>query len=494
MGRRWNWGVIAAVGFATAGCAQPDPRPEYVEVAQAVHATLHRPIETIAPDDPDAARLDPPTTPPELTGPQPVEAYIARALSENRAVQAARYNVLALRSRIPQVTALEDPMVSNVIYPIPSAAPQYSLMGYNPYNLMLSQQFPWCGTLRLRGEAAEEEVKVALAQLAAAELDAVAAVKRAYYDLAFNQQAETIFQENRRLASDFLELARTRYKTGATPQQDVLRADVAISELDREIIRVGQALTLARADLARQLHLSPESDLRAIPGLPSADVPAEIDRLYRLAVAARPELRGRLAAIARDAREVELARQRYYPNITLGLSYMDMERTNAVTPRTASGTPNVGLVVGFNLPIYRQKLAAGVCEAQARAVADARMYEAERDATYREVKDLLTQVGAQRDILELFRASILPKSQQALKAAAADYQAGSVDYVTLISAWREVLQIRLQSTQVEAELGKALASLERAVGVELNNHPPDPRAVRESNAPAANGERPPGSA
>ena len=94
--------------------------------------------------------------------------------------------------------------------------------------------------------------------------------------------------------------------------------------------------------------------------MPIDGVPAEVERLYRLAVAARPELKGRLAAIARDERAVELARKRYYPNVTLGLSYMDMEKTNAVTPKTASGMPNVGLFVGFNLPVYQKKLAAGV--------------------------------------------------------------------------------------------------------------------------------------
>ena len=33
---------------------------------------------------------------------------------------------------------------------------------------------------------------------------------------------------------------------------------------------------------------------------------------------------------------------------------------------------------------------------------------------------------------------------------------------------RRLLQVRLQIAQVEAELGKAVASLERAVGVEIN--------------------------
>ena len=494
MGRRWPTGLMTAIVLGAAGCVQPTPVPEYAEVARNLHYAAHRPPESIHPDEPDATALDPAPTPPELTGPQPVDAYIRRALAENRTVQAARFNVLALKARIPQVTALDDPVVSNTIYPIPSVAPQYSLMGYNPYNLMLAQQFPWFGTLRLRGEAAAEDVKVALAELCAAQLDVVANVKRPYYDLFFNERAEKILLDNRKLATDFITIAKPRYATGNTGQQDVLRAEVVVTDLDRELVRIRQGLATARADLAQQLHVHPESELRTLPTISVATVPDEIDRLYRLAVAARPELKGRLAAIARDERAVELARKRYYPNVTLGLSYMDMEKTNAVTPRTASGFPNVGLFVGFNLPVYRQKLEAGVCEAEARAVADAKLYDAERDATYREVKDLLTQARTQRDILELFRASILPKSTQALEAATSDYQAGNVDYVTLITAWREVLQIQLQIAQVEAELGKALASLERAVGVQLNAHPPipsSPPAMNPAAVPMAASSTPP---
>jgi outer membrane protein TolC len=335
----------------------------------------------------------------------------------------------------------------------------------------------------LRGEAAAQDVKVALAELCAAELDAVAAVKRAYYDLFYSERAEAILSDNRKLAADFVEIAKVRVQTGGS-QQDYLRAEVVVTDLDRELIRARQGLAEARADLAQQLHISPESGLRTLPDLQVATVPDQVDRLYRLAVAARPELRGRLAAIARDERAVELARKRYYPNISIGLSYMDMEKTNAVTPRTASGFPNVGLFVGFNLPVYHSKLAAGVAEAQARAVADAKLYDAERDGTYREVKDLMTQARAQRDIITLFRSSILPKSEQALAAASSDYRVGKVDYVTLITAWREVLQIQLQVAQVEAELGKALASLERAVGVQLNEHPPVPAPTPGSAATA----------
>jgi len=414
--------------------------------------------------------------PPDLSGPQPVDAYIRRALAENRTVQAAFHNVESLKLRIPQVTALEDPVASNTIFPIPSVGPQYSLMGYNPYNLTLSQQFPWCGTLRVRGQVAARDVDVALAELAAAQLDAVMAVKRAYYDLYANGKTELILGENRKILEVFREKAGQRLESGGS-QQDLLRAGVLISELDRELANTQAGIATARAALARQIHVSPEADLQALPEAPPANVPAQIDRLYQLAIAARPELKGRLSAIARDEEAVELARKRSYPNVTLGLTYMDMEKTNAVTPRTASGNPNVGLFVGFNLPVNRAKYRAGVGEAQERTLADAKLYEAQRDETYSEIHDFMVQSRVQQNVLNLLKDSILPRAEQTLELAGKDFAAGNVDLPTILSAQRETLQIQVQIAQIEGELGKALASLERAVGCQFNDHPPAPTST-----------------
>ena len=76
--------------------------------------------------------------------------------------------------------------------------------------------------------------------------------------------------------------------------------------------------------------------------------------------------------------------------------------------RTASGSPNVGLFVAFNLPVYRDKYRAGVCEAKERAIADVKLYEAERDEANSEIQDFLTQARVQKNVLDLLRDSILP--------------------------------------------------------------------------------------
>lgn len=235
-------------------------------------------------------------------------------------------------------------------------------------------------------------------------------------------------------------------------------------------MRVRQGRIAARANLARLLHVAPETDLRTVPDLPVAEVPAEVEPLYRLAAAARPELGARLAAVARDQKQVELARKRYYPDFGIGLVYQMLTEENALAP-SANGRDTLGLAIDFDIPIYLDKLAAGVREAESRAVADAERYVDLRDQTYEEVTQLVAEAAAQREILSRYRQSILPNSEQALEVAVADYAAGERDFVTLITLWQEVLSVELQAARLESELGKTLVRLEQVVGGRLDVAP-----------------------
>jgi outer membrane protein, heavy metal efflux system len=467
--------VLLLLALLPAGCVWENRRVEPSELRKAsFQDTGAPPLPDVTPGRSEVPESVVPNstlhTVVDFSGPRPVDEYIRRALAENRSVASARMRVLEMRHRIPQAVSLEDPMVQNIIWPFPSNGPQYSLMGYMPYETMISQQFPWFGTLKLRGMVADREARIALAELAAAQLDVVLAVKKAYLNLYAAERSAAILNENRSLATDLVELSRTRVANSGS-QQDLLRAEIAVTQIDKEVALARQFEGEARADLAQQLHASPESEPGALPELPLERVPVEVDRLYNLAVSARPELQAGLAAIDRDEKAVGLARKRYYPQFTAGVAYSLMTRQNNPSA-AADGHDNVGFMVGFNLPIYRGKLDAAVCEAKAKAASDAMKYEADRDRTLREVKEALVQSRAQREMLNLLESGILPKSEDALKLAASGYRNGLLDYVTLNTARQEWLQLQLQRVRLQAELGKAIAALERAVGTEINEHSP----------------------
>jgi outer membrane protein TolC len=427
--------------------------PDYPQVLQVVHASWH----TAGP--PEAA-VSPVVE--ELAGPQPVDVYIRHALIQNPGIQAARKRIEAAAMRVPQSASLKDPMLDVTSWPIYPNVPQ-TASGRMTVDLMVSQDVPWRGKLQTRADAAELEVNKARAVRAGVELATIAAVKRAYYELYAIQRTIQLVRQDREVLADLVQVADALYRTGKASQQDVLRLQAELSNVDGELLRMEQMKFSARAGLAEVLHVSPETRLAATESLPAENLPHDLDALYQQAIQARPELHAALAEIERDRRMVELAQLDYFPDFTFKFGWGEMNTRRALSP-IADGIDNLTTGVSLNLPIYRQRLHASVREAEAKAVAKVREYDQLKDETQRDVKQLFTQASTQRDLEKLFRESIIPKTAQALQIAFRGYQVGETEFADLIANWRELLRFHIAHAQLEAQLRQTLADLEWRVG------------------------------
>lgn len=410
-----------------------------------------------------------------LAGPHPVGEYIAVALAQNPTIQAARQEVAARAYRVPQAASLQDPMLNVTTYP----SPVQTAAGAQRLALGVTQKFPWLGKLGTAAAMAEAETDAARARLAAAEFEVIAQVKRAYYELYFAQFALELTTQSRKLLEGLTDVALERYRTGAVSQQDVLRAELEVSNLDRDLIQLRQELVSARARLARLLHVSPDTPVATLEQLPPGQAPADLQALYQRAVLARPELHAQLAEVMRNRRNVRLAELAYFPDPSVGVRWINTASSGL--SMIANGRDAVLLGVGVNLPIYRKRLEAGVREAEAEAAASARRYDALRDLTLQEVKDLFVQAKSQQEMAALFRGAIVPQAEQTFQVSIRAYEVGEVSFLQLIDNWRQLLQFQLAQRRVETQLRQTLATLERTVGGVLPG--PQEEAVPARPAP-----------
>ena len=448
---------MIAVILAVAGCRS----------ARTIHDSEYSQLDSAAAQPVQLVSLEAPAEAmvpvfPELTGPRPVEEYVGFALSQSPRIQAARKRLEARGFRVPQAASLEDPMFGVNGYPFYPYVLQ-TAGGVSTYNLMASQKLPWPGKLEAQSQAAEAEVDMARAELAAAELEVIEQVKRTYFELYFVQRTLSITEHSRELLVQVRAIADVKYQNGTVSEQDLLRAQVEVSNVEAELIRIRQQLQGVRARLAQLLHVSPDTPLQAVDQLTDEQLPEDLERLYAQAIAARPELHAQLAAIRRDRHRVDLARLQYLPDVTLSGMWGGMSTSGASSP-AADGIGMFNLGAQVNVPLYRKKLAAGVHEAEAQAVSSAREYDALKDRTAAEIKDLFTMAISQRDLVKLFRSDIVPKSEQALQVSFEAYRTGQTDFLQLLDNWRELLKFQIMLHQQESQLRQTLSTLERVVG------------------------------
>lgn len=437
------------------GCqtAQKIRDPEFARVQAAVHHSHAAP----------SAESDAVTSvAPPLTGTHPVETYVELALRQNPEVHAARKRVEALAYQVPVESSLQDPMLNVTALP----SPVQTAAGEQQLIVAANQKVPWFGKLQTRADMAESRTDEARAELAAVELDVISRVREVYYQLYFIQQSIRITRADRQLLSELRQVAVTRYQTGQTSQQDVLRADLEIANVDNELIRLQQQLESAQARLARLLHMGPGTSFLATDELPPANIPPDLGYLQRQAVALRPELHARLAALRRDRQAIELTRLDYRPDVTWGVSWMSIS-SNGLSP-VANGEDAVLLTAGMNLPVYRRRLDASIRSAEAAAVTTARQYDALRDATLEQVTDLFAQIQSQQDLLQLYQAEILAKAQQTLEVSLRGYHVGEIDFLQLVDNWRQLLRYQIGYERLQASLRQTLAELDRVMGGSLS--------------------------
>lgn len=379
--------------------------------------------------------------------------FVREVLRRNPGIEAAHQAWRAALAEYPQRTALDDPMLEYSFAPL-SVASNEARFGQV---IALSQRFPWPGKLRLQGDVALAEAEAArenfeavrrgLAVMAASLFDE-------YYAIARSLEINAKHYD---LVSEIRSAAQGQYAAGRASQQEPLQAEVELAhvEHDRVVLESRHSVIVARMNglLRRSPELSlPPPPERVEPSLSRVGASAA---LRAEALANRPELRAAKEKVRGRESAITLADRRYYPDFGVGTSYNSM-----------LAMPQHRWMVGVsvNIPIQTGTRRGSVEQAKAARAQSEALLESESDDIGVEVERARQRVIEAQRVVLVYRDRLLPAARAQIEVARIGYSTGQNSFQALIDAERSVRNLELDHEQALADLGRAWAELERAIG------------------------------
>lgn len=388
-----------------------------------------------------------------------IEEYVQLGLDRNPRIQEAQHKIDAIRHRVPQALSLPDPMVNTNTY----LAPVQTAAGEQAFSLGVSQKFTNAERRATKAAIVSDEVAAAEAELNQTQLEIAEDIRTACYQLLFIRKSIEITNEDRESLEQISEVILRQYEVKkSVTQQDVLNIQTEQSKIENQLTELRQKEKSFQSRLARLLHVTPQSDLEIVDQLETNNANLNVDELIAQALQTRPDLQAQLVNIRRDGKKVHLAKLEEKPDFTVGLNWIATS-SDGISP-VANGDDALLLGVGFNLPVYKSRIRAGICEAHSNRLASQSRLTSIQDQASEEVFELVAKLDSTRDTLALVQDDILPKAERTLEISIDEYATDSIDYVQLIANWRSVLRYRVTKANLQSQSSQLLASLARAVG------------------------------
>ena len=362
------------------------------------------------------------------------------ALLNQPQVEAAYFDWLASVERITVARSRPDPQLT---FQMDIQEVVTSLMP----GLMMS--FPGAGKLRAAGAVAAAESEAQYFAFRSACLRSAYAVEGAYYQLYFLGEKIRVNRENLSLLSDLAKLARAQNEVGKVTLQDVLRAQIAQDRVETEVANLEDSRGPLLARFKAALGLGVDQPAPPVPQrLESRPLDLTSDKLLELALAQNTRLKGMEAEVRAADAAITQAYKARMPDASLGVM-ADVKMNPALYRPWGTVT----------VPLWRDKLAAEVAQAQANKRAGEARLSAEQIALAVAVAERAFLYREASRTLELLQGQLLPKQRYSLEVARSGYLAGQIDLFNLTDTEQTLLRFGLEEVEARSQRELSLAEL-----------------------------------
>jgi cobalt-zinc-cadmium efflux system outer membrane protein len=401
-------------------------------------------------------------------------------MTEDDAVRVAlRHNAFFLeqlaelgltRADVIQAGLVPNPDL-NVLFPV--GAKQMELTATVPLEVL------WLRDRRIAAaRAAAESVGDRLVQ---GGLELIRDVRVAYADLFLARERVRLLEESARLWDRIADLADARVRAGEASPLDVTTARIdamrargeaerAIHDADLTEQRFRNIMGLTDNSVAIRLEPQRSAAASTRPTtLPAASAPSivPVEPLVDEALSTRPDL------VAADA-AVDAARKRAATARGEVFTFAFVADANERGDHGWEAGPGMRL----QIPVFNQNQ-GNIARADAEVERAERHRQTVRNQAALEVRVSHRRIRQASDDLDAWGGRIRPALEDAVTAAEKAYSGGGVALLVVLETNRQLVDARIREVQAVADLRRARAELERAVGRRVDGRRVDGLRVNE---------------
>jgi outer membrane protein, heavy metal efflux system len=396
---------------------------------------------------------------PAAKPPTPLSQLLAEAEANNPEISAADHGARAARQMTPQVTTLPDPKFTYQQFSVGSPKPfaGYTNSDFAYIGVGASQELPWPGKLRLRGQVAERDADTKQAEVEVTKTSIADAVKADYLQLAYLQQTLGILRQNETVLDQLIQDATAHYRVGQGMQQDVLQAQVNRTKIVKEITMHHQQMGQMQAHLKGLLNRDQSSPDIVTEDLIETPLKRGSDELLTVVRQNNPQIQVDASSIRKQDAQVASAKREGKPDFTVGYMYQNTDRKYRDY-----------YMFTFDVRFPRKKrVNAEVAEAAEKRAESQETLDAHLQQQLAEVKEEYVKATSDEELLKEYREGLIPQSDAAYRATLSAYGSNREQFIHVLSYFTDLLNLKLEYAETLVDHEAALAHLETLTGVTL---------------------------
>jgi outer membrane protein, heavy metal efflux system len=389
-----------------------------------------------------------------------LKGAVAAALEKNPTIKTARAKWESARQRIPQAAAWDDPKLT--VNSLLGRFVDISRNGFVDQAVTVQQMIPLTGKNRSKERIAAAEALAGFEDFRRQQLDVISKTKASFFRLANVYLLLDLNEQQEAALSQTLDATKAKFEVGTQSQADYLTAQVE----RQKIIETRRDLEEKLSDEQSKLKVLMNQDPFSPLGRPvvSEALPQDLsqERLRRLTLANRPEIRQAQSMLIEASEKAQLAKRQWIPDPSVSLQ---AQHYNA--GRQAISEINAG--VSIDLPWFNsKKYRAGEQEAQSDLLAAQTSLEGAQTEALGMLRDQLQKIQTMHHHIELYQDQLLPSARQTVSSYQADYETNKTTLIQVLTSENNLRELENMYNQDLTDYRVAIAELESLVGADLN--------------------------